>query len=60
MTNDLLVSPLKLVGALCPETLLKNLDLDIGKKFIKNKNKLSFYCWPLLFMNLIYSNKEIV
>ena len=32
MTNDLLVAPLKLVGALCPETLLKNLDLDIGKK----------------------------
>ena len=32
MTNDLLVAPLKLVAALCPETLLKNLDLDIGKK----------------------------
>ena len=32
MTNDLLVAPLKLVAALCPETLLKKLDLDIGKK----------------------------
>ena len=52
--------PLKLVAALCQETLLKKLDLDIGKKIIKNKNKLSSYCWLLLFMNLIYSNKEIV
>ena len=58
MTKDLLVAPLKM---LCPETLLKtNLDCDIGKKIIKNKNKLSFNCWPLLFMNLIYSNKKIV
>ena len=60
MTKGLLVSPLKLVAALCPETLLKKLDLDIGNKLKKNKKKLSSYCWPLLFMNLIYSNKEIV
>ena len=32
MTKDLLVAPLKLVTALCPETLLKKLNLDIGKK----------------------------
>ena len=32
MTKDLLVAPLKLVAALRPETLLENLDLDIGKK----------------------------
>ena len=32
MTKDLLVAPLKLVPALRPETLLKNLDLDIDKK----------------------------
>ena len=32
MTKDLLVFPVKLVAALCPETLLENLDLNIGKK----------------------------
>ena len=32
MTKDLLVAPLKLVAALCPDTLLKELYLDIGKK----------------------------
>ena len=32
MTKGLLVAPLKLVAALCPETSLKKLDLDIGKK----------------------------
>ena len=36
MTKDLLVV------ALCPETLLKNLDLDIGKKIIKNKTNCLF------------------
>ena len=33
MTKGLLVAPLKLVAALCPETLLKKLDLDIGKNY---------------------------
>ena len=37
MTKGLLVTPLKLVAAFFPETLLKKLDLDIGKKSIKNK-----------------------
>ena len=34
MTRDLLVAPLKM---LCPETLLNNLDLDIGNKSKKIK-----------------------
>ena len=38
MTKDLLVAPQKLLTTLYPETLLKKkLDLDIGKKIIKNK-----------------------
>ena len=37
MTKDLVVTPLKLIAAFCPETLLKNLGLDIGKKFLKIK-----------------------
>ena len=55
--------PLKM---LCAGTFLKNPDLDIGKKINnksnENKNKLSSYWWPLLFMNLliVYSNKKIV
>ena len=44
MTKGLLVAPLKPVAAICPETLLKKLELDIGKKIIKNKKKLSSYC----------------
>ena len=32
MTKDLFVASLKLVTALRPETLLKKLHLDIGKK----------------------------
>ena len=32
MAKGLLVARLKLVAALCPETLSKKLDLDIGKK----------------------------
>ena len=40
MTKVLLGAPLKM---LCLGTLLKNPDLDIGKKVIKNKNKLSSY-----------------
>ena len=36
---------------------LKNPDLDIGKKI---KSTLFSYRWALLFMNHIYSNKEIV
>ena len=35
MTKDLFVAHLKLVAALCAETLLKNLDLHIGKKLKK-------------------------
>ena len=36
MTKDLLVAPLKLVTAFCPETLLKNFTLTLPK-IIKNK-----------------------
>ena len=35
MTKDLLVAPLKLVIALCPETLLKKLHFDIAKNYKK-------------------------
>ena len=35
MTKDLLVAPPKM---LCPETWLKNLDLDIGKKITIKTN----------------------
>ena len=37
MKKDLFVDSLQLVATLFPETLLKNLDLDISKKIIKNK-----------------------
>ena len=40
MTRDLPIAPLKMP---CPGTLLRNPDLDIGKKGIKIKNKLSSY-----------------
>ena len=37
MTNDLFVAPLKLVAALGPETLLKNLDLTLAKNYKRLK-----------------------
>ena len=50
MTRDLFIAPPPLKMP-CPGTLLKNLDIE--KKVIKIKNKLSFYLWPLVFMNVI-------
>ena len=35
MTKGLLVAPLKLVAALCQETLLKNLTLTLAKNYKK-------------------------
>ena len=44
---------------LCLGTLLKNPDLEIDKNYLKCKQTVFLLMAPL-FMNLIYSNKEIV
>ena len=44
---------------LSPGNSLKNPDLDIDKK-LKKLTQTVLLLMPLLFMNLIYSNKDIV
>ena len=54
MTRDLLVK------MLCIGTLLRNPKLDIIKKLYKKEKQTVFLLMASVFMDLFYSNKDII